>query len=190
MRRGFKKEANELAKEVRAELGLGDYDPLDPWALTALLGIPVLKLSEFREDSQLCVDHFTSIEADAFSAITVFRGSRRLIVHNDAHTRPRQVSNLTHEVAHGLLHHVPVPAMDALGCRQWEDEVEKEAEYLAGALLVTDNAALRVVRRYIPLATAARELGISTGMLSYRLNVSGARSRVRRYREKVGRSSS
>ena len=188
MRRGFKKEAKELAVDVRSELGLGDHDPLDPWALMTLLDIPVLTLSEFQNESQLCVHHFTTTEVDVFSAVTVFHGSRRLIVHNDAHARSRQVSNLTHEAAHGLLHHTPAPAMDELGCRQWNDEAEKEAEYLAGALLVPDNAALRIVRKDLPLPTVAEQLGISTGMLSYRLNVSGARTRVRRYRQKLKRS--
>ena len=35
MRRGFKTQANQIAREVRGELGLGPTDPLDPWKLAA-----------------------------------------------------------------------------------------------------------------------------------------------------------
>src|SRR5579859_3730759 len=42
MRRGFKKEANEIALEIRAELGLGPRAPLDPWKLAQHLLIPLI----------------------------------------------------------------------------------------------------------------------------------------------------
>ena len=180
MRHGFKKEANEIALETRKELGLVDYAPLDPLALTDLLGIPVIPLSVFEEESEHCYDHFVNTESDAFSAVTVFDGSSRVIIHNDSHSLPRQVSNLAHEAAHGLLHHLPAPALSDEGCRNWDEEIENEAAYLAGALLVTENAALHVVREEIPQTIAARHLGISKQMLTYRINVTGARQRVRR----------
>jgi Zn-dependent peptidase ImmA (M78 family) len=38
-----------------------------------------------------------------FSAVTVFRESRRVIIVNEAHSEVRQASSLTHELAHLLL---------------------------------------------------------------------------------------
>lgn len=181
MRYGFKKEANEIAKEVRRELGLSVYEPLDPWELTTLLEIPVLTLSEFETNSEQSVHHFTNVEAAAFSAVTVFYGNKRVIIHNDSHSRPRQVSNLAHEAAHGLLHHQPSPALDVNGCREWDEEIEKEAEYLAGALLVTEDAALQIARKRVPVRAAAQQLGVSQQMVTYRLNVTGARKRVLKF---------
>lgn len=180
MRHGFKKEANEIAREVRKELNLGICDPLNPWKLTNLLEIPVMTLREFEDVSELCVRHFTKVEIGAFSAVTVFYGSKRVIIHNDSHSSSRQASNLAHEAAHGLLHHQPAPAMDASGCRKWDEEIEEEAEYLAGALLVTEEAALWIVRERISLATAAHQLGVSQHMITYRLNITGARKRILR----------
>lgn len=180
MRYGFKKEANETAKEVRKELGLNFHDALDPWKLMNLLEIPVMTLTEFGNAYAPCVHHFANVEADAFSAVTVFCGNKRLVVHNDTHSRPRQVSNLTHEAAHGLLHHQPFPALDPNGCREWDDNIEKEAEYLAGALLVTEEAALQIVREGISTHNAAQRLGVSQQMVIYRINVTGARRRVLR----------
>ena len=46
LRRGFKGEANGLARALRAELGLGPADPLDPWLLADHLSIPITPLSD------------------------------------------------------------------------------------------------------------------------------------------------
>jgi IrrE N-terminal-like domain len=108
MRRGFKTQANQIAREVRGELGLGPTDPLDPWKLAAFLDIPVIGLTDLAAAVPDAVHHFQQIEPGAFSAATVFAGTQRLIVHNDTHSPARQASNVTHEGAHGLLLHEPI----------------------------------------------------------------------------------
>src|SRR6266567_2396404 len=40
LRRGFKSEASDIAREVRGELGLGMLEQLDPWLLAEHLAIP------------------------------------------------------------------------------------------------------------------------------------------------------
>jgi hypothetical protein len=45
-RRGFKSEAEQIAGEVRCELGLGSLDRLDPRLLAEHLDIPVVSLTE------------------------------------------------------------------------------------------------------------------------------------------------
>jgi hypothetical protein len=181
-RRGFKSEANATAREIRAELGLRDLDKLDPWALAAHLLVPVEPLSDYARDAPLAVHHFTAVDSGAFSACTVFDGARRKIVHNDAHLPGRQTSNVTHEVGHALLHHPPTPALDDRGCRQWNQDIEDEAQWLAGALLLTEDAALSIVRQGASVSDAAQRFGISDQMITYRLNVTGARTRVARAR--------
>lgn len=178
LRRGFKSEANTLARAVRAELGLAAADALDPWVLATHLGIPLLPLSALAEAIPEAVAYLTSGDSSALSAVTVFRGTRRLIVHNDAHSRQRQASDLAHELAHALLQHRPHAAFDALGCRVWREVEEAEAEWLAGALLVSEDAALAVVRRGLTILEAARAYGVSEAMMRFRLNVTAARRRV------------
>ncbi|OEJ61086.1 hypothetical protein BGM19_26800 [Streptomyces agglomeratus] len=180
-RRGFKTEANALALNVRAELDLRALDRLDPLVLAECLGIPVVDLSELATSSS-GAQYLLSTEPDAFSAATVFAGTMRTIVHNDAHTDGRISSNLAHECAHGLLLHPPTPALDDRGCRQWDQDIEDEAQYLAGALLVTEDAALAIARSGRPLADAATQLGVSEQMIRYRLNITGAVKRVSRAR--------
>lgn len=180
LRWGFKSEANEIAREVRAELRLAPYDRLDPWQLASHLAIDVVPLSDYRQDAAAAIRHFATIDRSAFSAVTVFSGSARVIVHNDFHAVSRQSSNVTHELSHGLLLHPPAPALDALGCRDWDQDLEDEANWLAGALLLPEEAALLVARLELSDAEIAERFRISTPMARFRMNVTAARRRVQR----------
>ncbi len=178
LRRGFKTEANHIAREVREELGLRFIDPLDPWALARHLEIPVVPLSHFSSLAADAVQHFHRVDRGAFSAVTVFDGSRRLIVYNDSHSIGRRASDLAHELAHALLLHRPGPALDHRGCRRWNAEQEEEANWLAGALLISEEAALQIARGGQPLDEAAKLYRVSQAMITFRLNVAAALRRV------------
>ncbi len=180
--RGFQTEAKAVAQEVRAELRLTPYTRLDPFLLAEHLGVHVTPLSALQNDTPFGTNHFTTVEPDTFSAVTVFRGTRRHVVHNDCHSPGRQASDIVHELSHALLHHPPTAAMDDHGCRLWDQSVEDEAEFLAGVLLVPDEAALRIARTGVLLEQAAMHYGVSIQMVHYRLNKSGARLRVKRER--------
>jgi Zn-dependent peptidase ImmA (M78 family) len=181
LRRGFKTEANDTAREVRSELGLTLVDPLDPWRLAAHLDIPVVALSTLSTDAKLA-DYFLRVDTGAFSAVTVFGGTQRMIAYNDAHSAGRQSSDICHELSHGLLLHPPAPALGTGGCRNWDGVLELEAEWLAGALLISEEAALLIARQGLPLDAAAARYGVSKQMVQFRLNVTGARARVSRGR--------
>ncbi len=178
VRRGFKTEANHIAREVRAELGLLFIDSLDPWALARHLEIPVVPLSSYGGLAADAVHHFLRVDRGAFSAVTVFDGPRRLIVYNDSHSPGRQASDLAHELAHALLLHRPGPALDQRGCRLWNPEQEEEANWLAGALLISEEAALQIARSGEPLDEAAKRCRVSQAMIKFRLNVTAALRRV------------
>ena len=180
MRRGFKTGANAIAREVRKELGLARTSPIDVWRLAEHLGIPVMPLSDLREEAPLAAELFLNGGRGMFSGATVFRGHERMIVFNDAHALGRQVSDIGHELAHGLLLHPPSPAMDGRGSRFWDREVEEEADWLSGALLVPEEGALMVVRRGWTLAEGAEHYGVTEQMVRFRVNVTGAKKRVKR----------
>jgi hypothetical protein len=182
LRRGFKTEANAIADEVRGELGLTALDALDPWALADHLDIEVWPLSTLVSDAPSALHHLQAVEPGAFSAVTVFCGAERTIVHNDGHVRGRQVSNVTHELSHGLLLHPAVTAFDERGCRHWDEDIEDEANWLAGALLITVDAALWIARSGTSDDEAATRFGVTRRMVTYRVNVTGARKRVSRAR--------
>jgi Zn-dependent peptidase ImmA (M78 family) len=146
------------------------------------LDIPVIELSDFARTS-VGAKYLLTVEPEAFSAVTVFRGSERTIVHNNAHADGRINSNIGHEVAHGLLLHPPTPALDDRGCRLWNQDVENEAEFLSGALLVPEDAALAIARGRFTVQQAAEHFRVSTQMIEYRLNMTGARTRIARARK-------
>ena len=180
MRRGFKTEANAIAREVRKELGLATASPLDVWQLAEHLEITGISLSSLSEAAPLAAALFLNEGRGIFSGVTVFRGNEQTIVFNDAHVPGRQVSDIGHELSHGLLLHPPGAAMDERGCRYWDRDVEDEANWLSGALLVPEEGALMVVRRGWSLAEAAEHYGVTEQMVRFRVNVTGARKRFRR----------
>ncbi|WP_298337175.1 ImmA/IrrE family metallo-endopeptidase [Ferrimicrobium sp.] len=177
--RGFKTWASSVALGARNELGIGQFDALDPWLLADHLDIPVIGLSSLVGDAP-AVEHLLTVEPEAFSAVTVFDGTRRIVVHNDSHAEVRQNSNICHELSHGLLNHPPTPALDDRGCRVWSQRIEDEATWLAGCLLVSEPATLAVARGTLSIAEAAVRLGVSRQMMQFRLNATGAIKRVSR----------
>ena len=183
--RGFKAHANRLALEVREELGLTETSPLCPWSLAESLAISVIPLSSLRGESRTAaihVDYLSAQGSSSFSAITVFRGYKRLIVHNDAHAPTRQRSNLAHEIAHALLHHPPHPPFCSAGQRVFDSALEAEAGWMGPVLLVSNEAARWAVAECLTELDAARHFGVSVDLMKFRLSMSGAAHIVRRRR--------
>lgn len=178
-RRGFKKDAEALALAKRAEIGLDLYHALDPWRLAEHLGVQVFPLTYFRYSAGDAVSFFAEQQPSVFSAVTIFLDpGHAAVVHNDTHSRPRQHSNITHELSHILLDHPPTPFLDALGCRHHDQRLEDEANWLCGALLIPEPLALHIARSRIPIQEAALMVGVSKEQVQFRLNVTGAKKRT------------
>lgn len=175
----FVRDAELIAEDVRAELGIPNYRPLDPRELFQKLDVPVISLSDLAalaEDPAVGeAVRFIQTEEAALSATTVFAGTSRMVVYNDAATPERQSSDLAHEAAHGLLLHQPAPAFDELGCRVWDDRIEAEAQHLGGCLLIPGKGARYAAKAGWDLAQIAREFDCSAEMARWRFNVSGGK---------------
>lgn len=166
---GFKAEANRIAVRVRERMGLHARSPIDPIKVCDHFEIHLIRLSELDLDCS----SFLRRETSSFSAVTVPCGLHTAIVHNDAHHPFRQRSNICHELAHCFLGHEYTPPLTESGERSRDGGIEAEANFLAGALLVTNEAALYIVRN--GLAPRAQQIyGVSQRMLDFRLRVSGA----------------
>ena len=173
--RGFKAHANRIALEVRNDLDLDATSPLCPWSLAEDLCIPVLPLRSFSSGPLAGhVDYLAYRQPHVFSATTVFRGTRRLIVHNDAHAPARQRSDLAHELAHALLMHPPHPPFCSSGHREFNRRFEAEAGWLGPVLLVTNEAARWAIAQGFDEVQAACHFGVSTALMCFRLRMSGA----------------
>lgn len=185
LRRGFKTEAEAIAREIRAELRLSSVAPLDARALAAHLEIPTIPISEYAKEHPGLVRFFQGKGLSVFSATTVFiTGTERVIVYNDFHALTRQASDITHECGHGLLLHEPRIAFAAGGCRDVDSESEHEATWLGGVLLVPNDAALYIVKNRIDYAAAAQQYGVSEDLMRWRIRMSGAEKIMARARAK------
>lgn len=168
-RRGFKSEANRIAIRVRAEMGLDPRSPIDPVQVCERFDIKLIRLS----DLECNCSTFLGPSRSRFSAVTVPCGLQTAIVHNDAHHPYRQRSNICHELAHCFLGHECTPPLTDDGDRARDSDIEAEANYLSGVLLLTNEGALHVLISGLG-AQAQGHYGISQQMLDYRLRVSGA----------------
>lgn len=170
-RRGFKTSSTSLVAEVRAELRLNLLSPLDPLTVAREYGVRVTTPAELGW-AGLAVP-------EEFSAMTVFRGSRRLIVMNAYHPVTRQRNSLAHELAHLLLEHEPVRHFEN-GARMWDPAMEHEADWMGSELLIPRQAALAICRSAEAVEAAAARFGVSVQLMTMRLNASGARKQVER----------
>lgn len=188
-RRGFKKECEEICHEVRVELGLGRYAAFDPFALADYLLIPHEPIDHYagEGDCGWAVTHLAGEGRDEFSAVTVYRGTRRRILYNGSNSPTRKRSDVSHELSHVLLEHEPGPVKGDGGARTWHSMQEKEAAWMGGVLLVPEHVALSIARSDTPLTAAANSYGVSVDLMQWRLRASGALKRVARERAAKGK---
>lgn len=182
LRRGFKAEANRIAVRLRSDLGLRPYDPMDLDALGRMLDVPIVPLSFFAKNCGSAVRQLTHCDRGAFSAVTLPRGEgQHFILHNDGHAPVRQRSNISHEFAHIALKHPMTLPLDSSGCRSIDRDIEEEANWLGGAILISDPAALHILSNGMSETDACARYGVSMDMLRFRINASGARIRMSRW---------
>jgi Zn-dependent peptidase ImmA (M78 family) len=185
---GFKAEAERLALEIRAEMGLAPEDRLDPRDLARHLGIPVASVRELGEDQARVESIKTLLGKDSgFSALTVCAGTRRLIVYNQRHPPGRRASSLAHELAHILLEHPPVTDVGRDGRRLWDVSLEAEADWQAGALLVPREGALAWLRRERGLNGGERHFGVSRALFLWRVYETGVARQFTSYADRLKR---
>lgn len=175
--RGFKADAERISLELREELGIGSQARLDPVALAKHLCVPVLSLEDVRHSAPEAVRYFLHGGGRFdFSAATVYSNKyRRFILTNPAHSDGRQMSSLSHELGHVILAHESEAPLGDEGRRDWNPEQEREADWLAGCLLIPAEATFAAARRGDDDETAANFFGVSVPMAAMRMNVTGAR---------------
>ncbi len=174
LRRGFKSEAEKIARDVRTELGMRTAQSVAPEALADLLGIEVR-----AGDELIPRRRFTELERvqpGAFSACT-FRPSadRVVVVYNPLSAKSRQRSDLAHELAHTLLEH-ELSRVEKLGDVTFlscDPTQEEEAAWLSGCLLLPRALLLSEIRRGSGARDIAKKYGVSERMAQYRLDVTG-----------------
>lgn len=171
LKRGFKTKAENISLSIRYKLGVDPIGRIEPEEICRHFDIQLLAMS----GSSCDVSVFSGNDNDQFSAMTVSAGIVAGIVHNDTHHPYRQRSNICHELAHCFLGHKGCTILNDNGTRSYDSEVEAEASFLGGALLLPRDAALHILLNGIK-SQAQNMYGVSRPMLEYRLRVSGAQT--------------
>ena len=174
LRRGFKSEAERIARRVRADLGVSATQSVAPEHIAELLGIEVRAGDELlpRERFQELED----IQPDLFSACTLRPSPDRVVVvHNPLSPKTRQKSDVAHELAHILLDHdlSRVQRLGDVTFLSCDPIQEEEAAWLSGCLLLPRALLLAEVSSGATARDIARKHGVSERMTQYRLDVTG-----------------
>jgi Zn-dependent peptidase ImmA (M78 family) len=164
-----------LAGEVRAELGLGPMEALDPWNLAEMYGVPVVALGDLPLDHEIR-EYFHSIRPHVFSGALLPHRTGALIIENDAHPLARRRSTMGHEMAHVIGEHTfGTSLVNERGCRTADKLQEDEAAEISGELLIPSDAARRLARQKATDDEVALRFGVSLELARWRMNATGAR---------------
>ncbi len=112
--------------------------------------------------------------------MTVFRGTRCRIFFNPFHAPTRTANSIAHEISHVVLEHEPAVLSEREGLRDWNTEQEEEADWLAGALLVPREGALRWLLAGGNNTAGAQHFGVSAQLFAWRVNHTGVAKQIRR----------
>jgi len=174
--RGFKSWCENVALQVRRDLRLRAFDPLNPWALAEHLQIKVWNANQIPGLDPTCVEILFREDPDSWSAITLYIETTALVILNPSHSGGRPASDLTHELAHILLGHkaarIDVSEYGFM-LNTYDRQQEEEADWLSGCLLLPREALLFLRRQQMDQITVRQTYGVSGEMFQYRLNVTG-----------------
>ena len=174
LRRGFKSEAERIAKRVRADLGLSAAEPVAPELIAELLGIEVKAGDELIPRDRF--QDLEDIQPGSFSACTLRPAPDCVVVvYNPLSPKSRQNSDVAHELAHTLLDHdlSLVQRLGAVTFLSCDPIQEEEAAWLSGCLLLPRALLLAEVRGGAGARDIAKKHGVSERMAQYRLDVTG-----------------
>lgn len=189
-RRGFKKWVDEKALDIRKQLGKSNYAPICAFDLCKLLRIPVYTPRDIQGLSSQYIDNLLNDGSSHWSAVTIpIKKNEYIIIHNPIHTPARQQSNLMHEIAHILCGHCLIGSKKIAGLpeclRDFNEDQENEADWLGGCLLLPRPALLFCLQRGMSVEAIASRYNCSVEMAKYRINITGAKIQMNRYRNQV-----
>jgi len=177
--RGFKSWCENVAIQHRKDIGLEEIDPIDPRVLAQKLGVHVLAIDQVPDIEEKTLNILTQDDPDSWSALTVCSDNSHLVVLNPTQSKARTNSDLAHELSHIIIGHtaarIDVTPDNLLILDSYDKKQEDEANWLAGCLLLPRPALIHIIRNIKNESKARNDYGVSAQMLTYRLNVTGAR---------------
>ena len=177
MRRGFKSWCERTATEYRNSLGIPITAALDPRILAGQLDVQVLMPEEVLGLSAESLTQLTVTDQDSWSAVTISQRGVRLVILNSGHPETRQANSLAHELAHIILNHTTEDARVSLEGflfrSKFDEEQEKEADWLSGCLLVPREGLFHAYCLTPSVAVMATHFRVSKALVNWRLRATG-----------------
>jgi Zn-dependent peptidase ImmA (M78 family) len=183
LRRGFKTWCERAALDYKRELGVPKQDPLWPTKLATHLHV---KLLTPQDVPGLDIENRSILlgeESNAWSAVTLCKGEKNIVIYNPSNSQGRQSNDIMHELSHVILGHKAqmIHSLETgIFMRHYDKSQEEEADWLAGTLLLSKDALFRIAFSTLDHSVAAREFGVSNSLLTMRLNLSGVNTILKR----------
>jgi Zn-dependent peptidase ImmA (M78 family) len=181
--RGFKTRCENIAAQVRSDLGLNKTAPLPPELLAEHLGVQLWSPKDIRGLSRESLQQLKR-DKGSWSAITVAFVGIEAIIYNDRHVKNRQSSDIMHELSHIILGHKPTEMMlfsedlDIV-LRDYDEDAEEEATWLSGCLLLPRDALFYIRKYFIDDQTVKDTYHVSSILLRFRMNITGIEKQMR-----------
>lgn len=177
--------AEKKARMIRRELGLRADEPIDPFFLAAHLGILVIYPTEVKDLSTLALRQLLMEDPYSWSGASLpLPSGRFVVILNSGHSPLRNVSTLMEELCHILLGHRPSQLIqddDGVVFRTCDPDLEREAQFLAAALLVPYRSLRAMVEASRSVEEIAAHFRVSQELVKFRLKVNGLWKRYTGY---------
>ena len=127
----------------------------------------------------------TVMDSSSWSGMTVRTKAATGIVVNTSHSPERIASTIAHELAHIELRHTPSNVSlsqsgKILLISEYTKELEEEADWLAGAILLPRDGLLRSRANGASTEAICRHFGVSRDLCAWRLRMTGVDLQLRR----------
>jgi Zn-dependent peptidase ImmA (M78 family) len=183
LKRGFKSQAEHLAKQYRENLNIHPCAPLCAFQLAEHLQVPIYSATEFiSEEAEINLLLGSNGIDCGWSALTMqTKAGNQIIIHNPFHSTARQQSDMMHELAHIICKHehsqqsydFEIP----FGMREFDEVKEEEAKCLGSTLQLAKPCLLWADKRNMTNEAIATHFNASVEMVTYRMNMTGIAKR-------------
>jgi len=180
LKRGFKANAERLAKKYREELKIHPCAPLCAFKLAEHLEVTIYQATKYF----VLPNEIAWLSNDCeWSALTMpNKEGTQIILHNPFHSDGRQQSDLMHEIAHVICNHeretniydFEIP----FGMRYYNELQEEEAKCLGATLQLATPCLLWANKRSMTNEEIATHFNASSDMVKYRMNTTGIARRA------------
>ncbi len=174
-KRGFKSQSEKKSIELRQNLSIKPSHPLPGKLLAEHLKTLIVLPESIPGLDRNALNCLLKSSGSEWSGAAVQAGSQSLIIINDSHSLARQESSIMHELAHLICGHEMGKfemLSDGIFLRSYDENQEKEAEWLGGCLQLPRVALhFHYVRYKLSIEEISSKFNASEQMVQFRLNV-------------------